>query len=147
MTVQNRPAVAVPRDALRHPRSASAFRTLKILVGSYAGLSVLALVAAFALARVPGAVTDVVIVRGTIVVVSALLMFFFARGTTRGSRGAFLRIRIMSGAMVVAIAVIVSLPGFLPLWMRIEQAVCGLLLIGIVLVVNGKHLRAVFAAA
>jgi hypothetical protein len=47
--------------------------------------------------------------------------------------------------MLVAIAVIIALPGTFPLWMKIEQGVCGLLLLGVVLVVNGKHLRSAFA--
>ena len=31
--------------------------------------------------------------------------------------------------MLIAIAVIIALPGTFPLWMKLEQAVCGLLLI------------------
>jgi hypothetical protein len=48
--------------------------------------------------------------------------------------------------MVVAIAVLVALPGFLPVWMRIEQGVCGLALLGVVFIANGGHLRSLFAA-
>jgi hypothetical protein len=44
---------------------------------------------------------------------------------------------------VVAIAAIISVPGKFPLWMKVEQGVCGLLLIGVVVVVNGGHLRSV----
>ena len=47
--------------------------------------------------------------------------------------------------MVVAIAVIVALPGPFPLWLKIEQGACGVLLLGVVMVVNGAHLRSVFA--
>ncbi len=42
--------------------------------------------------------------------------------------------------------VIIALPGTFPLWMKIEQGVCGLLLIGVAVLVNGKHLRSSFGA-
>ena len=48
--------------------------------------------------------------------------------------------------MVVAIAVIIVLPGTFPLWMKIEQGACGLLLAGVVVIVNGGHMRSLFAA-
>jgi hypothetical protein len=48
--------------------------------------------------------------------------------------------------MVAAIAVIIALPGTFPLWMKIEQGVCGLILLGVVVIVNGRHLRSLFAA-
>ena len=84
--------------------------------------------------------------RGVIVVASALLTLTFTVRAARGSRRAYLRLRIASAVMVVAIAVILALPGTFPLWMRIEQGVCGLLLLGVVVVVNGRRLRASFAA-
>lgn len=116
------------------------------LVGGYLGLSVLTLVAAVVLRHHASIVTDAVWIRGTIVLASALLMTAFAARTARGSRRAYLRLRIASALMVVAIAVIVSLPGLFPVWMRIEQGVCGLLLLGVVLVANGRRLRSAFAA-
>jgi len=41
--------------------------------------------------------------------------------------------------------VIIALPGTFPLWMKVEQAVCGVLLLGVVAVVNGRVMRASFA--
>ncbi|GAA1313896.1 hypothetical protein Psi02_64630 [Planotetraspora silvatica] len=132
-------------EALNNPRSRTAFRTVKLLVGGYVAISVLTLVAVYLLRDDAGLVTDTVWVRGGIVVLSSLLMLAFATGTTRGRRRAYLRLRIASGVMVVAIAVLVALPGFLPMWMRIEQTVCGLLLVCVVAIVNGRHLRSLFA--
>ncbi|MFD9895789.1 hypothetical protein ACFWY9_41130 [Amycolatopsis sp. NPDC059027] len=137
-------AAALAEEDLKHPRSLTAFRGLNLLVTGYLGLSVLTLVAIFLLRGNTAMVTDAVWVRVTIVVLSALLTFAFARGVARGSRRAFLRLRIVSGVMVVAIAVIIAIPGLFPLWLRIEQGVCGLLLLGVVAIVNGKHLRALF---
>lgn len=123
-----------------------AFRTVKRLVGCYLALSVLTLGAIALLRDDASAVNDAVWTRGTIVVVSAVLTFVFAVRAARGSRGAYRRLRIVSAVMVVAVAVIVALPGTFPLWMKIEQSVCGVLLLGVVVLVNGRRLRSLFAA-
>lgn len=128
----------------QQPRSA--LRAVLTLVGGYLGLSALTLVAAVLLRHHAAIVTDAVWVRGTIVLASALLMTAFATRAVRGSRRAYLRLRLMSAGMVVAIAVVVSLPGLFPVWMRIEQGACGLLLLGVVLIANGRRLRSAFAA-
>jgi hypothetical protein len=136
----------IPAEALGHPRSASAFRQVLLLAGGYLGLSVLTL-GAIVLRRDDHAmVTDAVWVRATIVVASSLLTFAFARRMAKGSRKGFLRLRIVSAVMVVATVVLVALPGLFPVWLRIEQGVCGALLLGVVVLVNGRHLRSLFAA-
>jgi hypothetical protein len=130
---------------LQQPRSRSAFRTVRVLVSGYLGLSVLTLVAIFLLRDNKTMVTDSVWVRATIVVASALLTLSLTVRASHGSQRAFLRLRIVSGVMLVAIVVIVALPGAFPVWLRIEQGVCGLALLGVVLIVNGRHLRSLFA--
>jgi FtsH-binding integral membrane protein len=135
----------VNTQSLDHPRSRTALRTVRLLVGCYLGISVLTLVAIIVLRNNTSAVNAAVWIRGIIVVASALLMTTFAARTARNSSRAYLRLRIVSAVMVVAIAVIIALPGTFPLWMKIEQGVCGLLRIGVVMVANGKHLRTLFA--
>ncbi|MFT7868163.1 MULTISPECIES: hypothetical protein [Amycolatopsis] len=120
----------------------TAFRPVLLLTGGYAGLSVLTLVAIVLLRNDHALVTDAVWVRATLVVASSLLTFAFARSAARGSRKGLLRLRIVAAAMLVAIAVIVALPGLFPMWLRIEQAVCGLLLLGVTVLVNGRRVRA-----
>jgi hypothetical protein len=122
-----------------------AFRSLTLLVAGYLGLSVLTLVAAALLDADPELVTDAVWVRGTIVVISAAVMAASTRRAARGSRRAFRRVRILAAAMVVAIIVIIAVPGSFPTWMKLEQAVCGLLLVGVVALTGGRRLRSVFA--
>jgi hypothetical protein len=63
----------------------------------------------------------------------------------RGTSRAYLRLRIVSTVTVVAIAVTIALPGTFPLWMKIEQGFCGLLLLGVVFLANGKLMRSMFA--
>lgn len=48
--------------------------------------------------------------------------------------------------MVAAIVVILALLGTFPAWMTIEQGACGVILLGVVLLVNGPQLRSTFAA-
>jgi hypothetical protein len=129
---------------VEHPRSTAALRSVQLLVAGYLAISVLTLIAIIALRNNATAVNDAVWTRGTIVVASAALTFLFARRAAQGSRKGYLRLRIVSAVMLVAIVVIISLPGTFPLWMKGEQAVCGLLLLGVALLVNGKHLRSVF---
>ncbi len=131
---------------INQSRTRPAFRSVKALVGCYAGVSVLALVAIVLLRNHTADVNSAVWTRGTIVVVSALVTFALTLRAERGSRRAYLRLRIISAVMVVAIAVIVSLPGTFPIWMKLEQGLCGLLLIGVVVLVNGKDVRSQFSA-
>jgi hypothetical protein len=129
--------------SLNHPQSQTAFRRVKLLVGCYLGISVLTLVAIVLLRNNPAIVTSAVWIRGSIVVASALLTTAIAAQMTRGSSGGYLRLRLVSVIMLVAIVIIIALPDPFPLWMKIEQGVCGLL--GVVVIVNGKHLRSTFA--
>jgi hypothetical protein len=124
----------------------TAFRTVKLLVSTYVAISVLTLAAIIWLHDNTAIVNDAVWVRGTIVVASSLLMLWFTASAAKGSRRAFLRLRLVSAIMVVAIATIVAIPGLIPLWMKIEQGVCGVCLIGVVVVLNGQHLRSLFAS-
>jgi hypothetical protein len=119
-------------------------RNVNLLVGCYLGLSALTLVAVALLRNDPALVSTAVWVRGTIVVVSAAVMAAFAARMAGGSRGAYLRLRIVSVVMLVAIVVIIAVPGDFPLWFKIEQGVCGLFLTGIVLIANGARVRGQF---
>ena len=121
-----------------------ALRGVRTLVLTYLGISVLTLVAIILLRNHTAVVNSAVWVRGTIVVASALLTLSFTVRAARGSHRAYLRLRIVTAVMVVAIATIISLPGTFPVWMKIEQGVCGLILLWVVVIVNGRHLRSLF---
>ena len=122
-----------------------ALRGIRVLVGGYVALSVLTLAAIFVLRHHPALVTPAVWVRATIVVAASLLMTSFAVHTARGSGRSYLRLRLASAIMVVAIAVIIALPGVFPVWLKIEQGACGLLLLGVVILANGRRVRTHFA--
>jgi hypothetical protein len=135
----------VTEQHLNQPRTGAAFRNLRLLVSAYLGLSVLSLLAIVLLRNNAADVNSAVWTHGTIVLASASLTFAFTVRAARGSRRAYLRLRIVSAVMVVAIAVIVAIPGDFPLWMKIEQGVCGLILLAAAVIVNSKHMRSVFA--
>ena len=125
----------------------AALRSVTALVGTYLGISVLTVVVAVVFRDDPTIVNAAVWIRGSIVVITAALMFRFAIGAGRGHQRAYLRLRLVSAIMVVAIAVILAIPSDFPLWMKIEQALCGLVLVGVVILANRRGLRSMFSAA
>jgi len=120
-------------------------RRITLLVRCYLALSVLTLAAIALMRDDPALVTTAVWVRASIVVASAALMAAFAARTARGSRGGYRRLRIVSAVMLVAIVVIIALPGDFPLWLKIEQGICGLFLACVVLIANSPRVRSRFA--
>jgi hypothetical protein len=132
--------------AFGHPSTAAAFRKIKLLVGGYLAISVLAVVAIVLMRHHSAEVNSAVWTHGLAVAGSALVAFAVAVLASRGSRSAYRRLRIMSVVVVAAIAVIIALPGSFPLWMKAEQGVAGLLMIGVAVLANGSQLRSLFAA-
>ncbi len=128
-----------------HSRTVAAFRKIRLLTGGYLAISAGA-VAATALMRSHTAeVNSAVWTHGILVAASAVAIFAIASRAARGSRPAYRRLRIASVVVVAAIAVVIALPGSFPLWMKAEQGVAGLLMIGVAVLANGSHLRSLFA--
>lgn len=135
---------AVRQDAAATARRA-AFRPAIVLLAAFALVS-LAMVAVLIVQSSTGTAVDTAIwIRCSLVLASAIVMLLIARSAGRGSRGAWVRIRIISPVVVAAVIVIVSIPGFLPDWVRIEQAVCGLLVLPAAILLNRPSMRRHFA--
>ena len=128
-----------------HIRNRGTLRAVTALVGTYFGISVLTLMAIILLRDDPTIVTIAVWIRGSLVVASAALMLTFALRAATGAPRAFLRVRLIAAIMLVAIVVIIALPRTFPLWLKLEQAACGALLLVVVILVNSKRMRAHFA--
>ncbi|MEV6672043.1 hypothetical protein [Streptomyces sp. NPDC051162] len=81
-------------------------------------------------------------VRGVIAVAISALLITLAGRAFRGSRAAYLRMRVMSAVAPMAILVIVALPhdGF-PVWVKVEQSVIGLLLAASAVMLGRKDVR------
>ena len=122
----------------------AALRSARWLLVGYTALSVLAVGVLVVLSDDPAVATDAAWVRASIVLVSSLATLLFAAQAASGSARGYLRLRLATAVMLVAIIVIVAIPGAFPAWLRVEQAVCGLLLAGVVLLVNRAPVRALF---
>lgn len=129
---------------LDHSSIQKAFRSVKFLVGCYLVISLLTVVAIIVLSNDPKLVNDQAWWRGIIVALTSILMFAFTVSASRGSSRGLLRLRLVSAIVFVAFAIILFvLP--LPDWMRIEQAVCAVILLVIVVLVNSKQILSLFA--
>lgn len=133
-------------ERVNHLRTLAALRNVKLLVGGYLVISLLTLAAIILLHNTIAGMAPVSVwVRGIIVVVHAGVTLGFTARMARGSRAGFILLRITSAGMLVAIAVILAIPGDFPLWFKVEQGVCGALLLGVVMLLFGKRMRSVFA--
>lgn len=117
------------------------WHTVVGLAVGYLAVSIVAVIVTALMRDDPAVATTAAWVREIIVVVSAALTVAFARRAAAGSPRAFLRLRLVTAIMLVAIVVIVAVPGAFPVWLRVEQAVCGVLLLAVVVLVNGPTLR------
>ena len=124
----------------------AALRPVLVLLGCFLALSA-ALLGFLTVLAVLGIGVDIAIwIRGSFVLASALVLLLLGVAASRGSRGALVRLRIISPIVLAAIVVIVSIPGFLPDWVRLEQAACGALVLPVVIIVNLPRTRALFPA-
>jgi hypothetical protein len=126
MTETTTPELAAARRAALRPVTA-------LLVG-FLGVSAAMVTALIVLTATGDSIDIAVWIRCVIVLGSSILPLVFATGAARGSRAMLLRLRIVTPIILAAIVVIVSIPNFLPMWVRVEQAVCGaLLLVAVIL--------------
>jgi len=86
-------------------------------------------------------------IRCSLVLASSIVLLLLGATASRGSRNAWVRLRIITAIVVVAVIVIVSIPGFLPDWVRIEQGVCGALVLPVAIMLNLPSTSALFPAA
>jgi hypothetical protein len=100
-----------------------------------------------ALTTTNGTVDIAIWIRCSLVLASSIVLLLLAVVAVRGSRPAWLRLRIISPIVVAAVVVVVSIPGFLPDWVRVEQGVCGALVLGVAILVNLPRARALFPRA
>jgi len=106
----------------------------------FAAVVILSLVTLGIAAAVGGSST--VWIRGIVVVVIGALLILFAGRAYRGSRGAYRRMRLMTTVAPVAIVAIIAIPhdGF-PAWMKVEQALVGVLLATAATMVRRQRVR------
>jgi hypothetical protein len=123
----------------------AAFRPVLILLTAFLVVCVAMLAVLVVLTTTGVGVDTTVWVRCSLVFGSAVVLLLFGAGAARGSRNAWVRLRIVSPIVVIAVVVIVSIPGFLPDWVRVEQAVCGALVLPVAIIANLPRTSALFS--
>lgn len=125
----------------------SRFRPVLVLVTAYLLVSG-AMETVLVVQSVTGTSVDSAIwTRCSLVLASALVLLLLAVAAARGSRSSWIRTRIISPVVVIAVIVIVAIPGFLPDWVRLEQALCGALVLPAAIILNLPRTAALFPKA
>ena len=124
---------------------AEAFRPVKALIACYCAVNLITLGIAFALRHHASLVPPSVWVRGTIVTVTSFILLAVAGRAAQGHQRAYLRLRIISIVLLVAVVAVVAVPGTFPVWMKVTQAVCGVLLAGVVVISHRPSVRVGFS--
>jgi hypothetical protein len=123
------------------------FRPVLVLLGAFLVISC-AMEAVLAVRSATGTgVESAIWVRCSLVLASSVVLLLIGVRAARGSRAAWIRLRIITVVVVVAVVVIVSIPGFLPDWVRIEQGVCGALVLPAAIILNLPRTAALYPAA
>jgi hypothetical protein len=121
-------------------------RTVVKLLAAFLVISVSTVVAVVAMRHHPALVTPAAWIRTPLVAASAAVLLLFARRAAAGHRPSFRRLRIIAIVVLAAIIVVVAWPGGLPGWLRIEQAVCGVFMLSVVVRTNLPSVRSSMAA-
>lgn len=133
------------RHAVASASTADALlRRVRALTGAYLAVS-LAAVGALVLHRYDHLGGNASAwVHAVVIAATAVGSFSASVRAARGNRGAFIRLRVISVVVVVAVAVIVALPSSFPLWMKLSEAVGAMLMAAVAGIVNGRTLRSRF---
>ncbi|MDT3444233.1 MULTISPECIES: hypothetical protein [unclassified Pseudofrankia] len=129
-------------DAADQPRTQAALAGVQLLAAGYLGLSVVALLGALALR---GHAPMVYAAAGGRVL-SGVVVVILSQRAAHGIRRAFQRLRIVSAIVTVTVVPVLVMPG-LPGWLKLEHAACGLLMLTVVRIVNGRRSGSAFATA
>ena len=115
--------------------------TVVKLLTAFLVISLSTLVAVVLMRHNPTLVTSAVWIRTPLVAASAAVLLLFARRAAAGHRNSFRRLRIISMVVLAAIIAVVAWPGAFPTWLRIEQAVCGVFMLSVVVRTNLRVVR------
>lgn len=124
----------------------AAFRPVLVLLAAFLAVSTAMLAVLVTLTAIGVGLDPAIWIRCSLVFGSSIVLLLIATRAARGSRSALIRLRIIAPVVVIAVAVIVSIPGFLPGWVRVEQAVCGALVLPVAIMVNRARVRSHFTA-
>jgi hypothetical protein len=84
--------------------------------------------------------------RSCVVLVTSVVAYWLLTAAGRGARWAYLRIRIISVVMPIAIVGVDLIPGLCPWWFAAMQAVCAVAIVPVAFIVNSARVGAAFAS-
>ncbi|WP_029947185.1 hypothetical protein [Leifsonia aquatica] len=131
-------------SSVRPAARRAAFRPILVLLTAFLVISVAMEAALIVQSMNGGDVATAVWIRCSLVAGSAAVLLLIALFAARGSRSSWLRLRIIAPIVVLAVIVIVAIPGLLPDWVRLEQAVCGALVLPVAILALLPRMRAHF---
>lgn len=123
-----------------------AFSKVKKFVAAYGALSVVGLVVVVVLSVEGGEVTSFMWGRTGGMFASAVVAYWLTVVAAKGTRWAYVRVRIICVVVPIAIVAIDSIPGALPPWMIVIQIAGALALVPAAIMVNRSDLRVSFSA-
>ncbi|WNV86871.1 hypothetical protein [Umezawaea sp. Da 62-37] len=129
------------------PDTRQAFGTVKLLVAAYGAVSAAVFTAVVVLSITGHAVTSFMWGRASGVLASAAVTYWLVTLAARGSRSAYVRVRIISVVVPIAIIVIDLVADGLPTWFVVVQVACALAVGATAFIVNGSRLRGAFPKA
>ncbi|MEW9531274.1 hypothetical protein [Microbispora sp. NPDC049125] len=129
---------------LNHPDTQRAFGKVRTLTVAYGAIGAAVLVTVVVLASTGHTMTGFVWSRAAGLFASAAVTYWMTALASKGRRWAYLRLRIISIAVPVALIAMDMIPGILPVWFVVMQAGAALVIAAAAFVVNGSRLRAAF---
>jgi len=137
---------AVRAGRLSHPDTRQAFSKMKKFVIVYGALGLAVFTVVVLLSINGDKVSSFMWGRASGVFASAVVTYWLIGLAARGSRAAYIRVRIISVVVPIAIVVIDSIIlGALPAWFIAMQVVGALVLLPTAFIINRSELRAAFA--
>ncbi|MEU4335949.1 hypothetical protein AB0F59_15225 [Micromonospora lupini] len=121
--------------------------TVVKLLAAFLVISVSTVVAVVFMRHNAALVTTAVWIRTPLVAASAGVLLLLSRRAAAGHRSSFRRLRIIAVVVLAAIVGVVAWPGAFPVWLRIEQAVCGVFVASVVVRTNLRGVRSAMQAS
>ncbi|GAA2007226.1 hypothetical protein [Microbacterium ulmi] len=139
--------VTSEQPGLAHPRIRRSFAAVRALLAVLLIVSIAAVAFAFVEQSHAELVNTVVWIRSVAVVAAAIILYLLAVFASRGRAGAYRRLRLLSFLIPAGVVLLIVAPGEFPLWIKIEQAVCGALILAVGIILSRRRLRELFPTA
>lgn len=126
---------------MNQPHMQKTRTSIAALVGGYIAISLGAVIALYIMRSDAQFATKEAWVHGIIIAITAIVMGILTRLAAKGNAKSYLRLRITTIILFIAIIVTTAIPNDFPLWMKGEQVVSGLLLLGVIILLNHSKTR------